>query len=129
MFPVSNSNISISIPALLYIHPSITSTWRPLTNSAVAVNTEPLDSDCAISASTAVPKMVTIVWYATSRSLVEIYQNFGEACRLPLYFKVSHPTTISTLLQISKFLKTDIHKKKTQRFSAEDTGPRVRYDY
>jgi hypothetical protein len=49
MFPVSN-NICISIvsvgvtaAALLYVHPSLTSTWGPLTNSVVAVNTEPQD--------------------------------------------------------------------------------------
>lgn len=62
--------------------------------------------------------MVTIVWYMTSRSLAEIYQSFGRgslpvSSSLPysLYFNVSHPkTTISTLLQISKLLQTDIHK-------------------
>jgi len=54
-----------------------------------SVNTEPLDTDCSISAFTAVTKMVTIVWYVTSRCLVEIYKSFGEACRLqfpPLKF-------------------------------------------
>ena len=86
---ISTVRVDITAAALLYVHPSITSTWRPLTNSAVVVNTQPFDGDCAISSSTAVPKMVTIVWYVTSRSLVEIYESFGEACRLqfpPLKF-------------------------------------------
>jgi len=105
----TNSNIvsvDITAAALLYVHPSITSTWRPLTNSAVVVNTEPLDTDCAISASIAVTKTVTIVWYVTSHSLVEIYKSFGEACRLqfpPLKFVLQGVTSQNNLHFTSDF--------------------------
>jgi len=40
---ISFVSVGVTAVALLYVHPSITPTWRPLTNSTVALYTEPRD--------------------------------------------------------------------------------------